>query len=294
MASPMIIKERQQHQRRKGVTMRDQFGRVYDTVVDVDSLDPVGPIMLRDARPPVPVPEFYVRPVPGELGRVFCHLEEWRGDLLAAHEEWRRRLRAIAQKQYGDQAAAALRDRPAALLDLVGPEPMPVQFCEAQIAGNKWALGLRTGPNGKGFHPRPKWVTDALLELLEKAQRTVWNAGDKVKAKPVDVRLYSDEAFDDGDGASVAGSSGGYDDGGDDDELTGSRILEGMGGEDELPAAPGEDLEPTDADRATLLREERALELETDAEAAGMYAETPARGGKRSGRNQRNGGTHGE
>jgi hypothetical protein len=289
---PHIVKERQQHERRKGVTLRDQFGRVYQCEIDVDSLDPVGPIALRDARPPVPVPDFYVRPVPGELGRIFCHLEEWRLDLLSAHEDWKRRLRERAQKMYGDQAANALRTRPPELLDIVGPEPMPVQFCEAQIAGNKWALGLRVG--AKGFHPRPTWVTDALLELLEKATRTVWNASDKVKAKPVDVSLYSDEAYD-GDETARVGSSGALDDDADDEGARERRIGRAMFDDDDedasIPAAPGEELEPSDADRAALLREERALDVETDAEARHLYDETPARG--KRGRTKNNGGTDG-
>jgi hypothetical protein len=282
--------------------MRDQFGRVYHVEIDVDSLDPVGPIMLRDARPPVPVPDHYTRPVPGELGRIRVHLEEWRNDLLVAHEAWKRTLRAAAQKMYGDQAANALTTRPPALLDLVGPEPMPVEFCEAMIVGNKWALGSRLG---KGFHPRPKWVTDELLNRLEKATRTVWNATDTVKAKPVDASKYTDEAYDDDDDA-IAAASGAVSASPDADEDTradeGIRralfdgdAVDGLEGLDtngnEIPAELG-DVEPTDDDRAALLRDEHALSIEADAEARHLYEPETPRAGKRGGK--RNGGAHGE
>jgi len=165
-----------QQKERSTVIMDDQHGREWVVTVHNKNRMPVGEMYLRSCRQPIPTPQKYVRVDPNRLSRLVIAYDEWISELLASNAMIRERLQSVAEKQYGVQAAAVLKNGvPAEILAKLGSAPIPVEFVYAMRSGeSKWALGIRRADGS--FYPRPKWVTDELWDRAQAALKQQWSA----------------------------------------------------------------------------------------------------------------------
>lgn len=142
--------------KRKTVTFTDQHGREWTAVKDIFTDTNVGPMtpqgwtpvsyMGRDLVPPDHVLRFDdARP-----GTFTIDYSRWISDIRAAHTGWVQQAGSYAASMYGDKSMDALENPPPALLNAMGPKPMPVELLEAMQEGNRWILGLAVA--------RPAWA----------------------------------------------------------------------------------------------------------------------------------------
>lgn len=188
-----------QHKNRKAVIAKDQFGRAWEVMLDTPTLGWVAPPILRDCRPPFATPAKYVRPVLGEdktpvMGQIFVDYARMRKDILERRIEWKQGLQSVAKKMYPHNYGEMLQSPSRDLLVEAGPGPLPVEFVEAALSGNSWALGRRK-PDGT-FFPRPRWVTDAMLDDAA-ALRRAFGWREAVEVGTVDPSRYADETDED-------------------------------------------------------------------------------------------------
>ncbi len=187
--------QREQWQRRTTQFFTDQHGREYVAEVDKETLAPVGMIVPRNFKQPVPTPSKYLNPVKGRMGVVRIDYDGWKRDLLAASNAYTRKLNKEAQDLYGAAFATMLDKNPPELLARVGSGPLPIEFVLAMEAGKSpWALGLRKADGG--YYPKPKWVTPGLEARMLDALKTVWSADEAFSgALPVAAAgQFEDEA----------------------------------------------------------------------------------------------------
>jgi len=166
--------QREQWEKRRSQILVDQHGREYSAEVDTDALAPVGPIMPRNFKQPVPTPSKYVEPVRGRMNEVRINYEAWKRDIAAGEYARTLKMRKLAEDMYGSQFGKAMQDPPPELLAKVGPGPLPIECVMAMESGqSKWALGLRK-PDGS-YYPKPKWVTGDIEERMLSALRQIWS-----------------------------------------------------------------------------------------------------------------------
>lgn len=161
-----------QAQKRRHHTMADQFGRDYETTLDMTCkphpapCSTINPLGWRD---PLNTPAKYIVYDGKDFFRVRINVEQWEADLTMAHAEWRARLTATAASMSPKDGGAALlgdgiNDISPHLLDQVGEKPQPVEFVQALIAGNKWARGQDTNV--------PLWAKKLMPIVVLPASRT--------------------------------------------------------------------------------------------------------------------------
>jgi len=150
-------KPQKQWEKRRHHTMTDQFGRVFECVLDTTSKPhaaPVSAINPHGWTDPLNTPEQYksygkatASDAKGSsFFRIYIEVERWEQDLLDAHAEYEARVVATAAAMSPKDGGAALlgdgpNDRSLHLMEIVGQKPQPVEFVQALIAGNKWARG---------------------------------------------------------------------------------------------------------------------------------------------------------
>lgn len=146
-----------QAQKRRHHTLTDQFGRMFECVLDMTSKPHPAPVSVINPHgwsDPLNTPEgykIYGRGVPGEAGgsnffRVWIDVERWERDLVTAHADYEALVIAKAASMSPEDGGAAMlgrgpNDRSPHLLAAVGPKPQPVELVQALIAGNRWARG---------------------------------------------------------------------------------------------------------------------------------------------------------
>ena len=161
---------REQHERRVkgGMAWPDQHGRMWRVEIDTVPMAPVGIPYLENASPPIPIPNKYLNL--GQFGKVIIEYGAWKRDILAREEEITQAIMVQARDMYGDKAQSAIDEPPPAILRIVGPRPIPIEFVMAMEAGRSpWVLGLRRADGS--YHPKPSWVTPDLEERLKATQR---------------------------------------------------------------------------------------------------------------------------
>ena len=165
---------REQWEARRSQILIDQHGREYSAEIDTDALAPVGPIMPRNFKQPVPTPSKYIKPIPGRLNEIKIDYEAWKRDVAAGEYVRTLKMRKLAEDMYGSQFGNAMKDPPPELLAKVGPGPIPIEFVLAMESGqSKWALGLRKADGS--YYPKPKWVTPELEDRLLASLKQVWS-----------------------------------------------------------------------------------------------------------------------
>jgi hypothetical protein len=152
----------------------DQHGRKWEVEIDPAGMSWTAPPFLKSDRP-IPGAQHYLEHVKNEygeptMGKLYVNYPKWRRDLQQRLGEWEDSLRETAKKMFPNSFGEVLRDPPRDLLVEVGPGPLPVEFVEAMEAGNSWALGRRKADGT--FHPRPKWVTESMLDRATALRRT--------------------------------------------------------------------------------------------------------------------------
>lgn len=154
----------------QGMVAYDQFGRAFDVEIDLNihTMTWVGPPILKDARPPIDLPQVFIKPVVENnrivLGKVYCDFPAYRMEQLINGRLWRQSLLDRAKKMYPNSYGEVVQNPPRDLLIETGPGPIPIELIEASIAGNKWALGIRRKDGS--FYERPRWVTEDMLERV--------------------------------------------------------------------------------------------------------------------------------
>lgn len=185
---------REQHERRVkgGMQWPDQHGRMWQVEIDTVPMAAVGVPYLLSASPPIPVPSKYINL--GKFGKVTIEYGAWKRDILAREEEITQSIMVHARDMYGEKAQEAIDKPTAAILRIVGPRPIPVEFVMAMEAGRSpWVLGLRQA-NGD-YYPKPAWVTPELEERLKATQRRL--SGGAHDGLPVAGLLdFTDEPLD--------------------------------------------------------------------------------------------------
>lgn len=181
----------------QGMVGHDQFGRAWDLEIDlnIDTMTWVGPPLLKDCRPPVDIPQNFVKPVVENrrivLGRVYCDFAAWRTEQLTLGRYWRQALLDRAKQMYPNSYGEAVKNPPRDLLIEAGPAPMPHEIIEACAAGNKWALGIRK-PDGTFYH-RPNWVTDDMLDRIAALKNvTGWREDGSIEDMQTTIADYPD------------------------------------------------------------------------------------------------------
>lgn len=153
-----LLKTPSQADKRRSVTAHDQHGRRWEAVIEITTGEPCSTWMPLFSAPWFPPPQSVKRDPLNNARIVIDYaeiLKRGRQDL----QEYRAELRAHATRMPGVvDVEATVENPPAALLDLVGTGPEPVQFAYAASIGNPWALG---------FDPEvPEWAA-ALLPASE-------------------------------------------------------------------------------------------------------------------------------
>lgn len=148
---------------RRTATFRDQHGREWYAVKDIHTDAPIGPLAPagwipvqyqgRDLVPDTAHLSFDEnRP-----GVFTIDYDRWKRDIQQALTNWTFTAGSYAASMYGDKAFDALQSPPPALLNQIGPKPMPIELVEAQEEGNRWILGLDP--------KKPKWADEFFKDV---------------------------------------------------------------------------------------------------------------------------------
>lgn len=169
------VKVKDQFERRRNWRSRDEFGRLWESTVDVESGGPCAPINPRGWHDRLGMPQKYLvkslttDPETGNLGiRVMTGLELWASDLEQAHKEYDQRLYNDALTLFGEGGPKAYEDKIPALLNYTGSAPQPLEPVLAAIEGDQWALGLsdKDVNNLQRFYPKQETVREKFLRSL--------------------------------------------------------------------------------------------------------------------------------
>jgi hypothetical protein len=162
-----MAKEKDQLSRRRNIILNDQFGRKWQSTIDVDSMGTCAPINPYNFKAPLDTPQKYVRHA-GEtdIGKVYIDVDRWLEDTKEAHNAWEATLHAWAQQVAPNAALQLISEPTPDLLRLVGPQPVPVELVLAVKQKNGFVLGTRTFDATRESDRK-------LLELLTAWKRTV-------------------------------------------------------------------------------------------------------------------------
>ena len=195
----------------EGMVFKDQYGREYDVEVDVKTKSWVAAPILRDARPPVDLPQNMLEPVVDKKGRVlfgqiYANYPKYRRAVLERRNEWLDTVAFVAKQMYPNNYGEMIANPTRALLLEVGPGPVALELLEAAEAGHPWALGKRREDGS--FHPRPKWATQDMLDGVAVLKRSTgfregvgdssltFDAAKYFEDDELDARLDVEEATD--------------------------------------------------------------------------------------------------
>lgn len=165
--------------RRRARVMRDQHGDLYDTVVEIATGRPTGPISAR-LKAPLPVPPKYLKPSLTDDTRLMIDYDSWEADEAQAQTDWDIEALKHASQMYGDAAAQKLEEMPPALFARTGKRPSGAVLVQQRRIGNRWLRGVPGAemPEGaKQYFPEPaKQTTEAWegAETVETVEFPVW------------------------------------------------------------------------------------------------------------------------
>jgi hypothetical protein len=151
-----------QAKNRRTSIFKDQHGREWAAVKDVYTDAPIGPLSPYGWTPVQYkgrdlVPDNSVMVFDDARSGVFTiDYAKWRQAIEGALAMWTQTAGSYAASMYGDKAMDALNDPPPALLNILGPKPMPLDLIDAQAEGNRWILGFDV--------PKPKWAEEYFTE----------------------------------------------------------------------------------------------------------------------------------
>lgn len=156
----------EQRDKRTHHTMTDQFGRQWQTTIDMTAKpkpSPCGPIAPDGWHDPLATPDTYKRFDPANMFRLTIDVDSWIKEWSEANNAWEGQLTVQARKMSpADEGAALLgaggADLSPVLLDKVGARPQPVEYVLALKGGNKWAAGLSP--------IMPQWAKDKWHRML--------------------------------------------------------------------------------------------------------------------------------
>lgn len=168
--------------KRKTVQFTDQHGRAWTAVKDVFTDTNIGPLYPsgwtpvkyqgRDLLPPDNMYRFN----DSKPGTFVIDYDAWRQTLMGAHQQWAQQAGSYAAAMYGDKAMDALENPTPALLNMLGPKPMPIELVEAMQEGNKWILGLT--------EKKPKWAEEFFVEAPATVGGRKYSDDDEMETVP--------------------------------------------------------------------------------------------------------------
>lgn len=165
-----------QAKRRRNWRARDEFGRLWESSVDIISQGTCAPINPKGWNDPLGTPQKYLvkalvtDPDTGQLGiRIIPALEMWAAELEKAHAEYDQRLYNDAVMLFGEAGPAAYEKRTPALLNYTGPGPQAFEPVLAALTGDEWALGLSEEDphNLRRFFPKKETAREKFLRTLQ-------------------------------------------------------------------------------------------------------------------------------
>lgn len=165
-----------QTKRRRPWRAKDEYGRVWESTIDIISQGTCAPINPKGWNDPLGTPQKYLvkaiaqDPDTAQLGiRLIPALEQWASDLEVAHKEYEQRLYNDALTLFGTEGPRAYEERAPALINYTGPGPQAVEPVLAALAGDQWALGISEKDinNIARFFPKQESKRDAFLRSLK-------------------------------------------------------------------------------------------------------------------------------
>lgn len=127
--------------RRENAILTDDYGREWDTTVDVISRGTCAPINPLSFHDPLNTPQKYLR-ADTNRRRLHIDFDRWIDDLENAHRDYEQKLFDDAMMLFGEGGPKAYEERIPALMRYTGTGPQAVEPVKAAKAGNKFCLGL--------------------------------------------------------------------------------------------------------------------------------------------------------
>lgn len=157
--------ELQQWQRRVSMTLVDEHGRKWDTVIDVTDKrkGACAPLVPKFDAPWLPDQKYLH--ADGNTMRVTIDYRRCIDDCEAAARAWDERLHDEAVRLFSTAAPQAIEKRDAVLMREVGPQPLDPRWARAAQAGNPWVLG-------KPGYRAPEWATALIAARVAQQQAT--------------------------------------------------------------------------------------------------------------------------
>ena len=171
----MEAKVLSQSERRRPWRARDEFGRVWESTIDIISQGTCAPINPRGWNDPLAMPQKYLLkaltqdPETGQLGiRIIPALEQWSNDLEQDHKRYDEKLYNDALTLFGEAGVKAYEDRTPALINYTGVGPQAIEPVLAALSGYEWALGLseKDPKNIRRFFPKQETAREKFLREL--------------------------------------------------------------------------------------------------------------------------------
>lgn len=136
-----------QRKQRRGQMFRDQHGRRWFAMTELASGAPTGMIEPQFQAPLIP-PQKYLElstdpERPYDLSIAY---DRWVQDTQTDRDEWFKNGRITARRLQGERYDAA-KSFTAEVLDIIGPEPTPLEPILAAKAGNPWITGKTERPD---------------------------------------------------------------------------------------------------------------------------------------------------
>lgn len=130
-----------QRKQRRGQMFRDDHGRRWYAATELLSGHPTGMIEHQFAAPLIP-PQKYLELSTDPERPYDLHIayERWIADTQTERDDWVKNGRIVARRTPGITWNEG-EPFPAAVLDVIGPEPTPLEPILAAQAGNPWIIG---------------------------------------------------------------------------------------------------------------------------------------------------------
>ena len=203
-----MAQELDQFQRRRGIVAHDQFGRLWQAILDIISNGTCSPVAPKGWTDRLETPQKYIALVNDGSGtqRFEVKLGEWAADLEEAHEAYDKKLYGDAMMLFGAEGPKAYEDRTPALLNYTGPGPQALEPIWAALDGNAWVLGKTDVPDPRltrffitqkktrpSFRDVPDDATADQLQTLEDDVDPDALGGKKIAVKKGQRRLVEAE-----------------------------------------------------------------------------------------------------